>query len=134
MSLRTGRQRIIRFRRSWTRWDFLSVNPVTQAIVWNAQVNPLYLFGRSKLNTKRWRGKWERARRWTKNWLCRRRDLYSSKSLYNKGWSNSLLKTSNTQRTYTGCSEMKVTQNLAQTWLIFFLRFFKKPSMWSSHP
>ena len=35
---------------------------------------------------------------------------------------------------YTGCSEMKDIQNLAQTWLIFVLRFFQKPSKWSQHP
>ena len=34
----------------------------------------------------------------------------------------------------TGCSEMKDKQNLAQSWLIFDLRFFQKPSKWSQHP
>ena len=38
------------------------------------------------------------------------------------------------QNDNTGCSERKDTQNLAQTWLIFYLRFFQKPSKWSQHP
>ena len=38
------------------------------------------------------------------------------------------------QNDNTGCSERKDTQNLAQTWLIFDLRFFQKPSKWSQHP
>ena len=37
------------------------------------------------------------------------------------------------QHDNTGCSERKDTQNLAQTWLIFYLRFFQQPSMWSHH-